>query len=98
MVRRVFEAYTRRSVAILVLDEAIARPRSGHFIQNASKLYFFVYGLVCRSENLRVLLESTRKGVNQLYNEISESASKREDSELSREDSEVSREISELQQ
>jgi hypothetical protein len=30
----------------LVLDEAIPTPRSGHFIQNASKLYIFVYSLV----------------------------------------------------
>jgi hypothetical protein len=43
LARRVFEACTRRFVASLVLEEAIARPRRRRFIQNYSKLYYF-YG------------------------------------------------------
>jgi hypothetical protein len=39
-----FVGYTNR-VAIWVLDEAIATPRSGNFIQNSSKLDYF-YSLV----------------------------------------------------
>jgi hypothetical protein len=40
MVRRVFEAYTRRFVASLILEEAIARPRRGRFIQKSRKLEY----------------------------------------------------------
>jgi hypothetical protein len=43
LARKVIEACTRRFVASLVLEEAIARPRRGRFIQNYSKLYYF-YG------------------------------------------------------
>jgi hypothetical protein len=48
LVRRVFEPFGRGFVAILVLDEAIATPRSGHLIQNSSKLDYF-YSLVATS-------------------------------------------------
>jgi hypothetical protein len=41
LVCRVFEPFSRHFVAILVLDEAIATPRSDHFIQNSSKLDCF---------------------------------------------------------
>ena len=47
MVRTVFEPLSRRFVAILVLDEALATPsRSGHFIQNSSKLDYLLPLLV----------------------------------------------------
>jgi hypothetical protein len=40
---RVFEVHTGRFVVSLALDKAIPTPRSGHFIQIASKLdYFFM--------------------------------------------------------
>jgi hypothetical protein len=39
---------SRRFVAILVFDEAIATPRSDHFIQNSSTLHYF-YSLVAAS-------------------------------------------------
>jgi hypothetical protein len=42
LVHRVVGAYTRRFVASLVLDEAIPTPRSGHFIQNATKLDYLL--------------------------------------------------------
>jgi hypothetical protein len=45
LVRRVFEAYPRRFAVSLLLDEEIARSRSDHFIQNASK-FDYLYGLV----------------------------------------------------
>jgi hypothetical protein len=45
LARSVFEACTRRFVASLVLEEAIARPRRGRFIQNYGKLYY-LYGLL----------------------------------------------------
>jgi hypothetical protein len=46
LVRRVFEPFLRRFAAILVFDEAIATPRSGHFIQNSSKVYYLLPLLV----------------------------------------------------
>jgi hypothetical protein len=45
LVHRALETKIRSFVASLALGEAIPTPRSGHFIQNASKLCYF-YGLV----------------------------------------------------
>jgi hypothetical protein len=41
----ILEAYPRRFAASLLLDEESARPRSGNFIQNASK-FDYLHGLV----------------------------------------------------
>jgi hypothetical protein len=45
LVCRVLEAYLRCFSVNLLLHEEIAGPRSGHFIQNASK-FDYLYGLV----------------------------------------------------